>query len=89
MPTRQEVAETSEVVGTCPPHPPTSIPTLEAEKKESMSKKRKAKRECNIVVKIALKKKRNARKKKARVLCDLKTNDLHMKRINFNVCKNK
>ena len=63
MPTRQEVAETSEVVGTCPPHPPTSIPTLEAEKKESMSKKRKAKRECNIVVKIALKKKEMQGKK--------------------------
>ena len=88
MPTRQEVAETSEVVGTCPPHPPTPIPTLEAEKKESMPKKRKAKRECNIVVKIALKEKK-CKEKKARVLCDLKTNDLHMKRINFNVCKNK
>ena len=51
------------MVGTCPPHPPTSIPTLEAEKKESMSKKRKAKRECNIVVKIALKKKEMQGKK--------------------------
>ena len=65
MSIKQEVVKTSKVVETCPPPPPAPTSTPEAEKKERKPKKREAKRECDIVAKIALKrKKRNARKKR-------------------------
>ena len=83
---QQENIQTSEVVETCPLPAPTPAPTPEAEKRECNPKRRKAKCECDIVAKIALKKKEMGGKN-ARLLCDLKTNDLHMKHINSNVCK--
>ena len=52
MPTKQEVAETSELVETCLP----SAPTPQAEKIECKPKKRKAKHKCDTVAKITLKK---------------------------------
>ena len=86
---KQKVVETSKVVETCP-RPPTPTPAPEAEKRECKPKKRKVKCEFDIVAKTALKKKKKEMwGKKARLLCNLKTNDLHMKHINPNVCKNK
>ena len=40
---KQEVVETSEVVGMCPPHPPSSTATPEVEKKGIQAKKEKSK----------------------------------------------
>ena len=58
MPIKQEVVETSEVIETHQPHLlPT--PTSEAKNNECiLPKKRKAKRVCKIVDKIAMKKKK-------------------------------
>ena len=53
----------------------------------SRIKKRKEMCECDIVVKIAWKKKKRE-EKKATLLCKLETNGLHMKHINSKVCKN-
>ena len=50
------------MIEVCLPYAPTPVPTPKAEKREFNPKKRKAKRECDIVAKIALKK-RNARRK--------------------------
>ena len=59
MSIKQEVQETSKVVETCQPQPPPlSTPAPKAEKKECKPpKKRKAKRKCEIIAKIAMKKK--------------------------------
>ena len=64
MPIKQEVVETSEVVETYQPHLlPT--PASEAKNKECiLPKKRKAKRECKIVDKIAMKKMKRDEKSK-------------------------
>ena len=64
-----------------------STPNLEAKKKECKPpKRREAKRECEIITKIAMKKKKRD-EKKARFLNELEKNDLHMKHINSNICK--
>ena len=55
-------------------------------KKKCKPQKRKGKREYDIVAKIVLKKKKR-KEEKARFLCNLEMNDLHMKHIN--ACKNK
>ena len=64
MPIKQEVVETSEVVETYQPHLlPT--PTSTAKNNECiLPKKRKAKRVCKIVDKIAMKKKKRDEKNK-------------------------
>ena len=86
MPIKQEVMETSERVETYQP-PPSPFSASKAEKKKCKPpKKRKAKCECEIVSKIAVKQKK-CDEKKARLLSELDMNDLHMKRINSNVCK--
>ena len=86
MSIKHKVVETSKVVGICqPPLLSTSAP--EAQKKEcKQPKKRKAKRECEIAAKNAMKKKKRD-EEKARLLSKLETNDLHMKHINSNVCR--
>ena len=86
MPIKQEVMETSERVETYQ-QPPWPFPASETEKKECKPpKKRNAKRECEIISKIAMKQKK-CDEKKARLLSKLDMNDLHMERINSNVCK--
>ena len=65
--------------------PLLSTPASEAEKKECKpSKKRKAKREHEIIAKITMKKKK-LDEKKAILLNELETNDLHIKRIKLNL----
>ena len=61
MAIKQVVVETSEVVKTCQPQPPApSTPAPEAEKKEYKppKKREKQKRECEILAKIANKRKK-------------------------------
>ena len=50
------------MIEACPPHALTAVPTPEAEKRKFNPKKRKAKHECDIVAKIALKKKKREEK---------------------------
>ena len=85
---KQKVMETREVVETCQTQPSlSSTSPLEAEKKEyKPPKKRKAKGKSKIVAKIAMNKKKSD-EKKARLLSELETIDLHIKRINSNDCK--
>ena len=83
MPIKKEVVKTSGVLETCSTHPPTPTPEAKREWKAQ-----KQERECGIVARVTLEKKK-IQEKKARFLWDLKTNDLHMKQMNSNVCKNK
>ena len=49
-------------------------------------KRRKVKRKCEVITKIAMNK-MNRNEKKARLLNELETNAMHMKHINPNNCK--
>ena len=85
---KQEVLETSEVVESCHQLLRHLLLLLRVKKKKECKppQKRKAKCQCEIVAKIAMKTKKRD-EKKAILLSELETNDLHIKRTNSNVCK--
>ena len=69
------------MVETCPLHPPTPTPTPTPEAEKRNASQKGEKQSTSVFAKIAVKKKK-CNEKMARLLCDLKTYDLHMKHLN-------
>ena len=78
---KNDIVQTSEVVETCPLHPPTPTPTPTPEAEKRNASQKGEKQSTSVFAKIAVKKKK-CNEKMARLLCDLKTYDLHMKHLN-------